>query len=159
MAAKNDEPKSFTCTKCGKEHAFAAYVFAHWRDELEHKCDCGARHAIQRGKAWSLDNAEAEGEKTAGADSASVSIDGPSVTTPHAVRWAQRDVLSRFETEFSKWHWTTNATDTLCGRKIMLISDGPAMLPEANDDARTVDCKQCKNRLADNKDSGNRQGG
>ena len=63
MQEKKEGPKSFVCTRCGKEHAFALYVFAHWNNELEHKCDCGARHAIQRGRAWSLDKAEAANDQ------------------------------------------------------------------------------------------------
>lgn len=27
-------------------------------------------------------------------------------TEPHAVRWAQREIRSRFQTQSSKWHWT-----------------------------------------------------
>lgn len=73
-----------------------------------------------------------------------------SATEPHAVRWAQRDIRSRFDTEYSRWHWTTDATKTLCGRRIMLIADGPAMLPETRDDAAHVDCKQCRKLLPDN---------
>ena len=71
-------------------------------------------------------------------------------TEPHAVRWAQRDVRSRFDTEYSRWHWTTDATKTLCGRRIMLIADGPALLPETRDDAAHVDCNQCRKLLPDN---------
>jgi hypothetical protein len=73
---------------------------------------------------------------------------GACATEPHAVRWAQRDIRSRLETEYSKWHWTTDATETLCGRRIMLIADGPAMLPETSDDTEHVDCKQCRRLLA-----------
>lgn len=59
MQAKKEAPKSFVCSRCGTEHAFALYVFAHWNNELEHKCDCGARHSIQRGIAIALDDPEA----------------------------------------------------------------------------------------------------
>lgn len=68
-------------------------------------------------------------------------------TTPHAVRWAQREIRRRFYTEYSRWHWTTDATLTLCGRRIQLISNGQSMLPESIDDASFVDCKQCKKTL------------
>ena len=60
MKKDSEKAKSFICTRCGKEHEFALYVFAHWNDELEHKCDCGARHAIRKGKSWSLDNTRAK---------------------------------------------------------------------------------------------------
>ena len=59
MQEKKEATKSFVCSRCGKEHAFALYVFAHWNHELEHKCDCGARHSIQRGIAIALDKPEA----------------------------------------------------------------------------------------------------
>lgn len=44
-------PRSFNCTKCGKNHHFTAYVIAHWDDKLVHTCDCGALHNIRRGIA------------------------------------------------------------------------------------------------------------
>lgn len=69
------------------------------------------------------------------------------LTDHHAVRWAQRDIANRFDTEYSRWHWTTDATKTLCGRRIVLISDGPAMLPETNGNTSRVDCKQCRQLL------------
>ncbi len=68
-------------------------------------------------------------------------------TEPHAVRWAQRKIRSRHETLFSKWHWTTDAESTICGRPIQLIADGPAMLPEANNDRSKVTCKRCRSIL------------
>lgn len=43
--------KGFACTKCGKFHAFPAYVFSHWHDLLTHKCDCGMSHDILEGLA------------------------------------------------------------------------------------------------------------
>ncbi len=42
---------SYVCTKCGKEHAFPAYVYAHWDMEVIHTCDCGAKHVLLRGVA------------------------------------------------------------------------------------------------------------
>jgi hypothetical protein len=70
------------------------------------------------------------------------------VIEPHAVRWAQRDIRSRFETEYSKWHWTLDASWTLCGRQIQLIADGPAMLPDTHDDPEHVTCRRCVALLA-----------
>ena len=72
------------------------------------------------------------------------------LSEPHAVRWAQRDIRRRFETQYSRWHWTSDASFTLCGSPIMLISDGPAMLPETHDDPAKVTCKRCRRLLADN---------
>ena len=54
-------------------------------------------------------------------------------TEPHAVRWAQREILGRYEMQYSKWHWTLDASLTLCNRPIQLIADGPALLPETHD--------------------------
>lgn len=48
---KPNLPKGFTCTQCGKEHEFDAYVYAHWDTLLGHTCDCGAEHGILRGVA------------------------------------------------------------------------------------------------------------
>lgn len=44
-------PEGYECKECGKSHQFPAYVFAHWRDSLEHTCECGARYSIRCGKA------------------------------------------------------------------------------------------------------------
>lgn len=68
---------------------------------------------------------------------------------PHAVRWAQRYVASKFETQYSEWHWTTNAKTTLCRRRIMAISDSPDILPEVQDEPERVDCKQCRRALVE----------
>ena len=71
-------------------------------------------------------------------------------TTPHAVRWAQREIFGRFEMKYSKWHWTSDASHTICGRQIQLIADGPALLPETYDDPAKVTCKRCRALLASN---------
>lgn len=73
------------------------------------------------------------------------------MTQPHAVRWAQREIKSRFDMQYSKWHWTTDAYSTICGRPIQLISDGPAMLPETHDDKEQVTCKYCKKLLEEHR--------
>jgi hypothetical protein len=85
-------------------------------------------------------------EAQKGAVAATVKLE----TEPHAVRWAQRDIKHRFETEYSKWHWTTDASTTICGRQIMLISDGPALLPETHDDPLKVTCTRCRKILVSN---------
>ena len=71
-------------------------------------------------------------------------------TTPHAVRWAQREIFGRYEMQYSRWHWTTDASNTICGRPIQLIADGPALLPETYDDPEKVTCKRCRALLAAN---------
>lgn len=46
-----ERAKGFTC-ECGKYHAYAMYVYAHWQDLLKHTCDqCGAKHDILLGHA------------------------------------------------------------------------------------------------------------
>lgn len=71
-------------------------------------------------------------------------------TTPHAVRWAQREIFSKFEMQHSKWHWTNDANFTICGRPIQLIADGPALLPETDDEPSRVTCKRCRALLVAN---------
>ena len=47
--------KSFTC-KCGREHKFPPYVFAHWDEALTFTCPnegCGRQARIKNGKvSW-----------------------------------------------------------------------------------------------------------
>lgn len=87
--------------------------------------------------------------KTTAAGGASLS-DAGLATTPHAVRWAQREIFSKFEMQYSKWHWTTDANITICGRSIQLIADGPALLPETDDDHNKVTCSRCRALLVAN---------
>ena len=68
----------------------------------------------------------------------------------HAVRWAQREVKNSFSIQYSKWHWTTNSETTLCNRRIMLISDGPSMLPETSELKTKVSCQRCRDLLEPN---------
>lgn len=68
-------------------------------------------------------------------------------TAPHAVRWAQREIRGRFDTQYSAWHWTDDANVTACGRRIMLIADGPALLPETRDDESAISCSACRRIL------------
>lgn len=41
-----DIPKGFNCSACGKYHEFGVYVVAHFREELIHTCECGAKHSV-----------------------------------------------------------------------------------------------------------------
>jgi hypothetical protein len=56
MAKKKEHPKGYTC-KCGKYNPYPLYVYAHFREELIHTCDCGKKctivlgHATLRGKS------------------------------------------------------------------------------------------------------------
>jgi hypothetical protein len=48
--AKEELASGFTC-ECGVYHKYPAYVYAHWREELVHSCDCGRKHNICVGYA------------------------------------------------------------------------------------------------------------
>jgi hypothetical protein len=74
-------------------------------------------------------------------------------TTPHAVRWAQRELKHCFGMQYSRWHWTKNAVETVCGTRIQLIADGPAMLPETDERMGKVTCRRCL-RLLPNSEIG-----
>lgn len=50
-AAPTPLPGGYACTACGKFHGFSAYVFAHWKVPLTHKCECGVEHRIRNGTA------------------------------------------------------------------------------------------------------------
>ena len=40
-------PKSWNCTKCGKEHEFGVWYAAHSSEPLLHNCECGAIHSVR----------------------------------------------------------------------------------------------------------------
>lgn len=71
-------------------------------------------------------------------------------TVPHAVRWAQRKLHRSFSIQHSLWHWTEDASFTICGTAIQLIADGPALLPESHEDVEKVNCKKCLKILKKN---------
>lgn len=47
---------------------------------------------------------------------------------------------------YSKWHWTTDADRTLCGKPIQLLGRGERFLPEDDDEFSTVTCRRCRAR-------------
>ena len=52
---KKSLPKGFKCLKCGAEHQFHAYVYAHWNDFLVFTCpECKHEHRVFRGKVSEL---------------------------------------------------------------------------------------------------------
>jgi len=53
MSVKVSEPsKGYNCKTCGAFNKFALYVYAHWRDILDTKCErCGQGHSIVCGMA------------------------------------------------------------------------------------------------------------
>lgn len=65
----------------------------------------------------------------------------------HAVRWVKCEIKSRFETKHTRWHWTKNGQQTLCGRYILVGGEGKAFLPETDDFKEIVDCKICVKKI------------
>lgn len=66
-------------------------------------------------------------------------------TEPHAVRWITNNVEKMYLRKYTKWHYTTDAAFTACGRLIRLTSGSGGRLPE-HDEVSRVDCKQCRKR-------------
>jgi hypothetical protein len=68
---------------------------------------------------------------------------------PYAVRWATRRIASRFDWDWSKWHYTEgNGAFSACGRPVLLAaSDGPTF-PETNDSLGKVTCRACRAKMA-----------
>ena len=39
----------WTC-ECGQQHELTGvYLAAHWRERLQHECDCGRKHTVRNG--------------------------------------------------------------------------------------------------------------
>lgn len=38
--------------KCGKEHKWPAYIYAHFTEEIIHTCDCGIKATICDGRVY-----------------------------------------------------------------------------------------------------------
>ena len=68
-------------------------------------------------------------------------------TDPHAVRWCQYDSKYGMGDRWSKWHWTTDANETLCGTHIPICVKNLA--PETDSSETKVTCKSCQNILKD----------
>ena len=66
-------------------------------------------------------------------------------TEAHAVRWAHRKIMG--EWDWVKWHWTEDASFTLCGQPVRVALPNGTFLPDTNDDQRKVTCKHCKRLL------------
>lgn len=65
---------------------------------------------------------------------------------PHAVRWYNR--RDRYgNPQWTKWHYTTDALTTACGRYVNLAIEGGSFLPDTDENLDKVDCKYCKNKL------------
>lgn len=68
-------------------------------------------------------------------------------TTPHAIRWALREVKREMRLDYTRWHWTEDADRTVCGRAIP-VGGSIAFLPETDERREHVTCKGCKRRKA-----------
>lgn len=68
-------------------------------------------------------------------------------TEPHAVRWYRRVLRGQMREDWTRWHWTENASFTVCGVPIPIGIDGGSFLPETDDDLRVVDCKHCARQV------------
>ena len=64
-------------------------------------------------------------------------------TDSHAVRWATNEAEVMYLKKYTKWHYTLDATFTICGRLIVVGGNGGRFLPETDDEVSRVDCKQC----------------
>lgn len=63
---------------------------------------------------------------------------------PHAVRWATSK--NRFRPDglaWGKWHWTVDASLTLCGVPIVIGSERGSFLPNTDERIEKVNCKKC----------------
>lgn len=67
---------------------------------------------------------------------------------PHACRWARRKIKRMFDMDWSRWHWTTDGSFTLCGVPIPIGLDGGTMFPETDELPAKVDCRKCRRRLS-----------
>lgn len=50
MTSRSEIPRSYKCPKCGKDHTFPAYVYAHFDESIVHTCECGEKNEIIKGK-------------------------------------------------------------------------------------------------------------
>lgn len=69
-----------------------------------------------------------------------------SETEPHAVSWPASHGNKMLQ-QTTRWHWTTDASFTLCGRVIPLMGDG-WMLPNTHDEKSKVNCTICRKKLS-----------
>ena len=65
---------------------------------------------------------------------------------PHAVRWARRELKREESLDYTKWHYTVDASFTACHRPIPIGLEG-TFLPETDDLLERVDCLLCQRVL------------
>jgi len=68
-------------------------------------------------------------------------------TEPHAVRWARQWDAKLWDYKWTKWHYTLDAMQTLCGAMIPVGLEKGTFLPETDEEASRVDCRKCKRQL------------
>lgn len=66
-----------------------------------------------------------------------------------SVRWANRRIESRFDWDWSKWHYSEgNGSFTACGRPVLVgATDGP-MFPQTFPTLEKVTCRACLAKMA-----------
>ncbi len=70
------------------------------------------------------------------------------IDSPHAVRWARRTIKSQMNLlDYTRWHWTIDANQTLCGRPITLANPGGTFLPETDGCETAVTCSRCRKKM------------
>jgi Zn ribbon nucleic-acid-binding protein len=52
----------YTCPQCSQHNPFSVWIFAHMDIEAAHKCGCGARNTILRGRL--IESVPAKQEET-----------------------------------------------------------------------------------------------
>jgi len=69
------------------------------------------------------------------------------MSDPHAVRWATRELKRLMDLDYTKWHYTNDASFTVCGLSIPVGNDNGTFLPETDDEVSRVNCKKCLGRI------------
>jgi hypothetical protein len=85
---------------------------------------------------------------------AQAGLGGNGLTEPHAVRWARRERRRTASLDYTRWHWTTDASFTACGCPIPIGLAG-TFLPETDDEDR-VNCKRCLQKMKSMQSTNNR---
>lgn len=67
---------------------------------------------------------------------------------PHAVRWARRYLKAAFTYDWTRWHWTNDASFTLCGVPVPISLSGGTFFPETDEDPGMVSCTHCLRKLS-----------
>ena len=68
-------------------------------------------------------------------------------TQPYAVRWIIGKRALNIAV-YTKWHYTIDASFTICNRSILLMDEFNYKLPDTSDDLSVVDCKFCRRKVS-----------